>query len=125
MAEPQTPPAQPATPKPDDASSAAENNEPKKQPMHETHGAAATWPVGLSGTFDQGLAQKLMTLLRQGADPLRRKSALSFNTRSPTHCRMSRSSRVGTISMSPEARAEVTRLAGSAARPRKRPHARA
>ncbi len=35
MAEPQTPPAQPATPKPDDASSAAANNEPKMQSIHE------------------------------------------------------------------------------------------
>ena len=70
MAEPQTPPAQPATPKPDDASSASANNEPKMQSIHEI---MERLQRGLSdiADIDKGLAQTVDSLLRQGADPLR------------------------------------------------------
>ena len=113
MAEPQTPPAQPATPKPDDASSAAENNEPKKQPIHEI---MERLQRGLSDIrdVDKGLAQTVDNLLRQGADPLR-VNQRSFQHEVAYALQDVERSRVGTISMSPEARAEATRLAGSAA----------
>ena len=113
MAEPQTPPAQPATPKPDDASSAAANNEPKMQPIHEI---MERLQRGLSDIrdVDQGLAQTVDNLLRQGADPLR-VNQRSFQHEVAYALQDVERSRVGTISMSPEARAEATRLAGSAA----------
>ena len=113
MAEPQTPPAQPATPKPDDASSAAANNEPKMQPIHEI---MERLQRGLSDIrdVDKGLAQTVDNLLRQGADPLR-VNQRSFQHEVAYALQDVERSRVGTISMSPEARTEATRLAGSAA----------
>jgi hypothetical protein len=113
MAEPQTPPAQPATPKHDDASSAAANIEPKMQPIHEI---MERLQRGLSDIrdVDQGLAQTVDNLLRQGADPLR-VNQRSFQHEVAYALQDVERSRVGTISMSPEARAEATRLAGSAA----------
>jgi hypothetical protein len=112
MAEPQTPPAQPATPKSDDVSSTAENNEPKKQPIHEI---MERLQRGLSDIkdVDQGLAQTVDNLLRQGADRLR-VNQRSFQHEVAYALQDVERSRVGTISMSPEARAEATRLAGSA-----------
>ena len=113
MAEPQTPPAQPATPKPDDASSAAANNEPKMQSIHEI---MERLQRGLSdiSDVDKGLAQAVDNLLRQGADPLR-VNQRSFQHEVAYALQDVERSRVGMISMSPEARAEATRLAGSAA----------
>ena len=108
MAEPQTPPAQPATPKPDDASSAAENNEPKKQPIHEI---MERLQRGLSDIrdVDKGLAQTVDNLLRQGAIPLR-VNQRSFHHEVAYALQDVERSRVGTISMSPEARTEATGL---------------
>ena len=113
MAEPQTPPAQPATHRPDDASSATANNEPKMQPIHEI---MERLQRGLSDIrdVDKGLAQTVDNLLQQGADPLR-VNQRSFQHEVAYALQDVERSRVGTISMSPEARAEATMLAGSAA----------
>jgi len=113
MAEPQTPPAQPATPRPDDASSATANTEPKTQPIHEI---MERLQRGLSDIrdVDKGLAQTVDNLLQQGADPLR-VNQRSFQHEVAYALQDVERSRVGTISMSPEARTEATRLAGSAA----------